>query len=174
MRSSIRLDVAVEHRAVGADAERVRRRGGRRSSPRPRASCRRSSRARPRLNTSAPPPGSVSSPASRKRDQHVVDRHLLDARDVRDLDGGERLDVHLRVARLEPAEHLRVVGEPAFMSRPPTMWNSRVSRDWPPSPPRRTPDPSCSGTRPPPWADARYEQKTHVFRRMQTLVGLMC
>ena len=50
----------------------------------------------PGLNTSAPPPGIVSSPASRNAIERVANGHLLDARDVRDLDGGERLDVNLR------------------------------------------------------------------------------
>ncbi len=37
-------------------------------------------------------------PRLAQRDEHFAIRHLLDARDVRDLDGGERLDVHVRVA----------------------------------------------------------------------------
>ena len=47
-----------------------------------------------------------------QRDQHVAPRHLLDARDVGDLDRRERLDVHVREVRLERAEHLLVVREP--------------------------------------------------------------
>ena len=49
-----------------------------------------------------------------QRDQHVLDRHLVDARDVRDLDSRQRLDVNVRVARLEAAEHLAVVLEPGL------------------------------------------------------------
>src|SRR6266699_1513084 len=45
-------------------------------------------------------------------DQDVPDRPLLDAREVRDLDRREGLDVHSGVARLEAAEHVDVVGEP--------------------------------------------------------------
>ena len=35
-------------------------------------------------------------PRFAQRDQRVAHRHLLDARDVRDLDRRERLDVHVR------------------------------------------------------------------------------
>src|SRR5678809_127521 len=46
-----------------------------------------------------------------QRDERVANRHLLDAGDVRDLDRGERLYVDVRVALLEPTEHLRVIRE---------------------------------------------------------------
>ena len=46
-----------------------------------------------------------------QRDQHVGPRHLLDASDVRDLDRGQRLDVHQRMCCLQRAEHGRVVLE---------------------------------------------------------------
>src|SRR4029077_787044 len=45
-------------------------------------------------------------------DQDVRDRQLLDAREVRDLDRCEGLDMHSGVARLEAAEHVDVVAEP--------------------------------------------------------------
>src|SRR5206468_4138855 len=44
-----------------------------------------------------------------KSDQYLLDRHLVDARNVRDFYGGERLDVDVRIPRLESAEHLAVV-----------------------------------------------------------------
>lgn len=47
-----------------------------------------------------------------QRDEHVRAAHLLDARDVCDFDGGERLDVHLRVPLLERAEQRLVILEP--------------------------------------------------------------
>ena len=50
------------------------------------------------LNTSAPPPGRLVSPASFIRNQHIALADLLDPRQVRDLDRGERLDVHIRDA----------------------------------------------------------------------------
>src|SRR5690242_28465 len=43
------------------------------------------------------------------RDEHVTHAHALDARQVRHLDRGERLDVHAGVSRGEPAEHLQVI-----------------------------------------------------------------
>ena len=107
------------------------------------------------LNTSAPPPGSVSSPASRSAMQHVAHRHLLDARDVRDLDGGERLDVHLRVTLLEPAEHLACSTRAPPSCRGRRRCGTRASACCSPSPPRRTPGRACSGTRRPPSAAAR-------------------
>ena len=45
-------------------------------------------------------------------DQHIFDRHFVDAGDVRDLDGGKGLDVHVRVSRFQSAKHLAVVCEP--------------------------------------------------------------
>ena len=51
-------------------------------------------------------------PRVAQRGEHVGATHLLDARDVRDLDRRQRLDVHLRMPRLERAEHRRVVLEP--------------------------------------------------------------
>ena len=106
--------------------------------------------------------------------QHLALGHLLDPRDVRDLDRGERLDVHLRMALLEPAEHLGVVARAgASDASPPTMWNSRVgvpracsasANTWSSE---RVYAPSSFGIR-------AKEQKTQVFLRMQTLVGLMC
>ena len=50
------------------------------------------------LNTSAPPPGRLVSPASRRARSTSRSRDSLDPRQVRDLDGGERLDVDVRDA----------------------------------------------------------------------------
>src|SRR4051812_8396392 len=44
-------------------------------------------------------------------DQRFTNAHLVDPRDVRDLDGGEGLDVNVREGRLQSAEHLGVVRE---------------------------------------------------------------
>ena len=57
-------------------------------------------------------------PCLPERDQRFTNAHLIDARDVRDLDGGEGLDMDVREIRLERAEHLRVVGEPRFHVQP--------------------------------------------------------
>src|SRR5450759_3229948 len=43
--------------------------------------------------------------------EDVLDGYFIDPRDVRDLDGRERLDVNLRMARLEAAKHFTVVLE---------------------------------------------------------------
>src|SRR5258708_2188494 len=43
--------------------------------------------------------------------EDMLDRKFINARDMRDLDCGKRLDVNLRVARLEASEHLAVVLE---------------------------------------------------------------
>ena len=49
-----------------------------------------------------------------KRDQYILDRHLVDASDVGDLHRSEGLDVDVRISRLESAEHLAVVLEAAL------------------------------------------------------------
>ncbi len=107
----VRLHVAIQHRAVRADSETMRRamhvdvlgpaellvgdllaNGG-----------------TERLGTAA---GHRVQTCLAQRDEHVLPRHLLDARDVRDLDGRERLDVDVRKLALERTEHRRVVLEP--------------------------------------------------------------
>src|SRR5437867_7409793 len=51
-------------------------------------------------------------PRLAQRDERFTNAHLLDTGDVRDLDGGEGLDVDVREVRLEGPEHFRVIGEP--------------------------------------------------------------
>ena len=60
------------------------------------------------LKISAPPPGSESMPASRSRSSTLADGDLRALREVADLDHGERLQVHLREALLQAAQHLAV------------------------------------------------------------------
>jgi hypothetical protein len=57
-------------------------------------------------------------PGLAQGDEDVAHRHLLDARDVRNLHRRQRLDVHVRVARLEGAEHLGVVLQPGLHVEP--------------------------------------------------------
>ncbi len=49
-----------------------------------------------------------------QRDQHFFPALLLDARDVRDLVGRQRFDVHVRQLGLDGPEHRRVVVEPGL------------------------------------------------------------
>ena len=58
------------------------------------------------LKISAPPPGSESMPASRRRSSVSRIGDLGAPRQVGDLHHGERLQVHLREALLEAAQHL--------------------------------------------------------------------
>src|SRR5438876_5236415 len=44
-------------------------------------------------------------------DQYILDRHLVDASNMSDLDSGEGLDMDVRVSRLQTAKHLAVVLE---------------------------------------------------------------
>ena len=153
-----RLDVAVEHRAVGADAELVRDA----VDVDPLAAGelllgdRRAHAGAEHLGAAA---GHRVEPRLAQRDEHVAHGHLLDARDVRDLDRGERLDVHLRMPRLEAAEHLAVVGEPRLHVEATDDVELARQRAASPTPPRPTPDPSCSGTRRPPWGGARTSRR---------------
>src|SRR5882724_8363859 len=99
-----RLDVSVEHGAVGANAKRMR-----------------SAMYADVVGTAEFLVGNLLAHGSTERfrttaghgvearfaqrAQHIGPAHLLYARDVRDLDGRERLDVHVRKVRLEGAEH---------------------------------------------------------------------
>jgi hypothetical protein len=96
-----RLDVPVEHRAVRANAEMCATRWTSiHSLP---ASFFSAIVARtPGLNTFCAAAGHRVEPRLAQRDEHVAHGHLLDARDVRDLDRRERLDVHLRMRALRP------------------------------------------------------------------------
>src|SRR5207244_6980379 len=48
-------------------------------------------------------------PRLTQRDEHVTHRHLVDARDMRDFDRCQRLDMDMWVALLERANHRYVV-----------------------------------------------------------------
>ena len=117
MRSWNDLDVAVQHRRIRANAQPVRNAvhldpvfgvelllGDGRAHA-----------LAEHLGAAA---GQRVEPGIAKRDEHIVIGHLLDARDVRDLDRGERLDVHIGVALLQSAEHLGVVLEPCAHVEP--------------------------------------------------------
>ena len=100
-----RLDVTVEHRAVGADPEPVR--GPMDIDPVfGRQLLVRDGHAHAAAEYFGPATRERVESGLAQRNQNVLDRHLVDARDVRDLDGGECLDVDVRVARLEAAEHV--------------------------------------------------------------------
>ena len=95
MRSSHGLDVAVEHGAVGADAELVR--GAVHADVVGAAELLVGDLlAHGRAERLGAATGHGVEPRLAQRDEHVGPRHLLDAGDVRDLDRGERLDVHVR------------------------------------------------------------------------------
>ena len=104
------LDMAIQHRAVGPNTKLVGRAvhldvfGARQLAIGDRGSDARAEY----FGASA---GHRVEPCVPQRDENVPHAHLVDARDMRDLHRRERLDVHLRVTRLEPAKHLVVVGE---------------------------------------------------------------
>ena len=105
-----RLDMPVEHRAVGPDAKLVRRAmhvdvvGPAELLVRDHVADGRTER----LRAAA---GHRVEAGFTQGDQHIGPAHLFDPRNVRDLHGGQGLDVHLRMPRLERAEHCLVVLE---------------------------------------------------------------
>ena len=111
MRSSIGLDVPVEHRDVRAHAQAVRRRDESRGSDRRRTCRRRSSGARARRIFRRRRPGSESSPAVLQFLQDLLVGPAVQIREEGDLDGGEALQMDVRADPLEAAQQLRVVLE---------------------------------------------------------------
>ena len=112
MRSSIVSTWPYSIVQFDADAELVRRRDGRRCSPRRRASCRRSCSRTPWLNTSAPPPGIVSRPASRSATSTSRD-DIFSMRAMCAISTAvSALMCTCGWSRLERAKHRRVVVEP--------------------------------------------------------------
>ena len=88
-----RLDVAVEHRDVGAHAEPVRDAVDREVAIGVRT-CRAQIFWRTRsAKISAPPPGSESRPAVLQLAQHLLVGHAVEIGEERDLDRGEALQV---------------------------------------------------------------------------------
>src|SRR5207237_4604660 len=108
-----RLDVSVEHRAIRPNSEAMR--GTVHLNP--VFTCklligdRHANALAEDLGAAA---GKCVEAGFTQRDEDVFDRHLVDARDVRDFYSGEGLDVYMRVSRLEPAKHLAVVLETCF------------------------------------------------------------
>ena len=112
-----RLHVPVEHRAVGGDAQPVGLAVHREpflagellvGDRRPRG----------RAEHLGPSPRQARHPRFLHPLEHLAHAQVLDARQVRDLDGGERLDLHVGVTLLEAAEHLQVIGEPQLGVQP--------------------------------------------------------
>src|SRR5437879_4402388 len=64
------------------------------------------------------PAGQARHPGVPHGREHVAHRHPLEAREVGDLDGRQRLDVDVGVPLLEPAEHVEVVREAELRVEP--------------------------------------------------------
>ena len=113
----VRLHVAVEHRTIRTDAELVclTMDGNPLFTRQFLVSDCGTDAGAEHLGATA---GHRVEPRFPEREQRFTNAHLINARDVRDLDGGEGLDMDVREIRLERAEHLRVVGEPRFHVQP--------------------------------------------------------
>jgi hypothetical protein len=105
------LDVSVQHRAVGRNAEAV----GYPVHPEPFFS------GKLPLRDGGPNGGAehLRSPAGQagesrllQGEQHLALRELLDPGQMGNLHRGERLDVHLGMPLLQPTDHVGVVAEP--------------------------------------------------------------
>ena len=112
-----RLHVAVEHGAVGRNAELV----GDAMHPEPFLTGElplRDGGPDRRAEDLRPAAGQTGEPRLPHRQQHLALGDLLDPSQVGDLDRGQRLDVHLRVPLLQPADHIRVVAQPELGMQP--------------------------------------------------------
>src|SRR6185437_874532 len=102
------LDVTVQHRAVAADPEPVR--DAMHLDPVFRGELLVGDiGAHGLAEHLGPAAGQRIESGFAQRNQDVLDGHLVDACDVRDLDRGKCLDVDVRMALLEAAEHVGVV-----------------------------------------------------------------
>ena len=106
-----RFDVAVEHRRVGLQTGRVDLARELEPALRRRVLCAQILERVGSRKISAPPPGHESIPASRELRDHLLVRHLVEAREEIELDHRQRLQVELRELRLERGEQIGVVAK---------------------------------------------------------------
>ena len=106
-----RLDVAVEHRDVGAHAEADARCDGSPGSDRRRTCRGRSSGARAPRRSRRRRRAANRGPASPSSTQHLLVGHPVVIGEERDLDGGEAFQVDVRADLLQAAQQIRVVAE---------------------------------------------------------------